>query len=75
MLSRVNLTVHRFPPATWVQGGDGENHDHRGTIICAAVGLKCIGKYYPSVRQAFSNGENASEQDWQGKANRRLRVS
>jgi hypothetical protein len=68
------LTIFRFPPASWVQGGTGENNVHRGTLICAASGLRCIGAALPAIRGAFSNGDNYGEQDWQGQANNILRV-
>ncbi len=35
--SKIRYTCDEFPPATWVEGGDGEDSDRPGTTRCAAM--------------------------------------
>ncbi len=35
--SKIRYTCDEFPPATWVEGGDGEDADRPGTTRCAAM--------------------------------------
>ncbi|KAF1942659.1 hypothetical protein EJ02DRAFT_511607 [Clathrospora elynae] len=45
-----------FPPASWIEGGDGVNRQSAGTTYCAPIAMPC------------GNAFNArgSEQNWQG---------
>lgn len=69
-------SASRFPCASWIQGGDGEQGNQRGSIICAASGISCYGSKNAGVLAARKAGlgSNKGEQDWQGTANTKLRV-
>lgn len=41
--SGVRYTCDEFPPATWVEGGNGENNDSPGVTRCA--GFRCMPGY------------------------------
>ncbi|GAB7351002.1 hypothetical protein MBLNU459_g1495t2 [Dothideomycetes sp. NU459] len=71
--SGLKYTCDEFPPATFIQGGGGVDGLNKGTIICAASSLRCIGSVYPQIRAQFSSGNNYGEQDWQGASHGLLR--
>ncbi|KAK1911450.1 hypothetical protein P3342_012751 [Pyrenophora teres f. teres] len=56
--SNLRYTCDEFPPATWIEGGDGEDHLSSAETRCAAFRCK---------------GGTKGEQNWQGTAHRRLR--
>ncbi|KAI8211142.1 hypothetical protein K4K52_011113 [Colletotrichum sp. SAR 10_76] len=56
--SKIRYTCDEFPPASWVEGGNGEDHDQPANTRCAA--MRC---------QAGTK----AEQDWQAIAHSRLR--
>ncbi|KAK3934652.1 glucan 1,3-beta-glucosidase [Diplogelasinospora grovesii] len=56
--SNIRYTCDEFPPASWVEGGDGEDHDQPANTRCAAMRCQAGVK---------------AEQDWQATAHNRLR--
>ncbi|KAI1452083.1 glycoside hydrolase family 55 protein [Annulohypoxylon moriforme] len=58
ILSRVRYTCDEFPPATWIEGGNGIDGDQEAQTRCAA--MRCLA------------GAKA-EQDWQATAHNNLR--
>ncbi|KAK3938523.1 hypothetical protein QBC46DRAFT_389868, partial [Diplogelasinospora grovesii] len=57
--SKIRYTCDEFPPASWVEGGDGEDSDQPAQTRCAAMRCQAGVK---------------AEQDWQATAHNKLRA-